>query len=54
MLSELPFYEKLNVIETDHMFRGYTISYKVGIIEKKDQSIQLETSKSLKTCLMIF
>ena len=45
-LSELPFYEELNVIETDHAFKGYAISYKVELIQKKDPLIQLEASKS--------
>ena len=45
-LSELPFYEELNVIETDHAFTGYAISYKVELIQKKDPLIQLEASKS--------
>ena len=44
-LSELPFYEELNVIKTDNMFRGYAMSYKVEIIEKKDQIKQLEASE---------
>ena len=35
LLFELPFYEKLNVIKTDKAFRGYAMSYKVEIIEKK-------------------
>ena len=35
VLSELPFYEELNVIKTNHLFRGYAMSYKVKIIEKK-------------------
>ena len=26
LLSELPFYEELNVIKTNHAFRGYAIS----------------------------
>ena len=46
LLSELPFYEQLNVITTNHAFRGYAMSYKVKIIEKKDQINQLEASKS--------
>ena len=46
MLSELPFYEELNVIKTNHAFRGYAMSYKVEIIEKKDPMKQLEASKS--------
>ena len=35
LLSELPFYEELNVIKTNHAFRGYEMSYKVKKIEKK-------------------
>ena len=41
-LVELPFYEQLSVIKTDHVFRWYTMSYRVGIIEKKDRIVQLE------------
>ena len=46
LLAELPFYEELNVIKTNHVFRGYAMSYKVGIIEKKDAIVQLEASKT--------
>ena len=46
MLSELPLYEKLNIIKTNHLFRGYAISYRVEILEKKDPIEQLEASKS--------
>ena len=35
LFSELPFYEERNVIKTDRAFRGYEMSYKVEIIEKK-------------------
>ena len=49
LLSELPFYEKLNVIKTSHAFRGYAMSYKVEKIGKRDPIKQLE-----KTCLVIF
>ena len=35
LLSELPFYEELNVIKTDRGFKGYTMSYKVELVEKK-------------------
>ena len=49
MLSELPIYEDLTVIKTDHAFRGYALSYKVKLVEKKDPIKQLEASKlSLK------
>ena len=34
-LVELPFYEQLSVIKTDQAFKGYGMSYKVEIIEKK-------------------
>ena len=44
-LAELPLYEQLSIIKADQAFRGYAISYKVEIIEKKDPTIQLETSK---------
>ena len=46
LLAELPFYEELNVIKTNHVFRGYAMSYKVKIIEKEDLMKQLEASKS--------
>ena len=42
LLSELPFYKELNVIKTNHAFRGYAMSYKVEIIERKDSINQLE------------
>ena len=46
LLSELPFYEELNLIKTNHAFRGYAMSYKVEIVERKDPILQLEASKS--------
>ena len=46
LLSELPFYEELSIIKTNHEFRGHGMSYKVQIIEKKDTTNQLEASKS--------
>ena len=45
LLSELPFYEELNVIKTDHAFKGYAMSYKVELVEKKDPIKHLEASK---------
>ena len=35
LLSELLFYEELNVVQTDHTFKGYAASNKVELIEKK-------------------
>ena len=46
MLSELPFYEELNVIKTNHAFREYSMSYKIELGEKKDPVKRLEASKS--------
>ena len=34
LLSELPFYEELDVIKTNHAFRGYAMSYKAELVEK--------------------
>ena len=45
-LAELPFYEQLSIIKTNQAFRGYAMSYKVEIIERKDPVVQLEASKS--------
>ena len=46
MLAELPFYKRLSKIETDHAFRGYVMSCKVEIVDKKDLIVQLQASKS--------
>ena len=42
MFSELPFYEELNVIKTDRVFKGYGMLYNVELVPL----IQLEASKS--------
>ena len=44
-LVKLPFYEQLSVIKTGQAFKGYAMSYKVEIIEKKNPIVQLEASK---------
>ena len=46
LLSELPFYDQLNIIKTDQAFKRYAVSYKVKIVDKKDLIVQLEASKS--------
>ena len=46
LLSELPFYEKLNIIKTNHAFKKYAMNCSVELVEKKDPLIQLEASKS--------
>ena len=54
-LAELPFYEQLIVIKTDQAFRGYGMSYKVEIVERKDPIVELKgVNQVLKICLMIF
>ena len=45
VLSKLSYYNELNVIKTNHALIGYTMSYKVELIEKKDPIKQLEASK---------
>ena len=35
LFLELAFYEELNVIKRNHAFRGYAISYKDELVEKK-------------------
>ena len=44
-LIELPFYEQLDVIKTDEAFSGYTMLYKVEIIERKAPVVQLKARK---------
>ena len=46
LLAELPFYEQLSIIKMNQAFKGYAMSNKVEIIEKKDIILQLEASKS--------
>ena len=45
LLVELPFYEQISVIKTDPAFKGYAMSYKIEIIEKKYPIVQLKASK---------
>ena len=45
-LAELLFHEQLSVIKRSQAFRGYAMSYKVEIIEKKNPIVQLEASKT--------
>ena len=35
LLAELHFYNQLNIIKTNQAFKGYAMSYKVEIVEKK-------------------
>ena len=45
-LAELPFYEQLCVRKTNQALKGYAMSYKVEIIERKVLIVHLEASKS--------
>ena len=45
-LAELPFFEQLSIIKTNQGFRGYAMSHKVKIVERKDPVVHLEASKS--------
>ena len=42
----MPFYNQLSIIKANQAFRGYAISYKAEIVERKDPVLQLEVSKS--------
>ena len=35
LLSGLPFYEELSVIKADYAFKGYAMSCKVKLVERK-------------------
>ena len=54
-LTELLIVEQLSVIKTDQAFTGYTMSYKVEVIERKDPIVQRkQVNQVLKICLVIF
>ena len=42
-LVELPFYEQLSVIKADQAFKGYAMSYKAEIIEKKKSNCTIRS-----------
>ena len=42
-LVELPFYEHQSITKTDQAFKGYTMSYKVEIIEKKSSNCTIRS-----------
>ena len=46
VLGELPFCKQLSIVKANQAFKGYAISYKAEIIERKDLILQLEASKS--------
>ena len=46
LLAEQPFYEQPSIIKTNQAFKGYAMSYKVEIVERKDVILRLEASNS--------
>ena len=44
-LAKLPFYEQVSVIKMIQAFKGYGMSCKVEIIERKDPIVQLKAIK---------
>ena len=45
LLQELPFYNELSIVKNNSAFSGYTRSYKIEIVDKKDPIIQLKASE---------
>ena len=45
LLKELPFYDELSIVKNKTAFSGYAQSYKIEIVDKKDDVIQLKASE---------
>ena len=45
LLKELPFYDNLSIVKNKTAFSGYSKSYKIDIIDRKDVVIQLKSSE---------
>ena len=45
LLKELPFYDELSIVKNKTAFSGYSQSYKIEIVDKKDMIVQLKASK---------
>ena len=45
LLQELPFYNELSTVKSNSAFSGYTRSYKIEIVDKKDPIVQLKASE---------
>ena len=45
LMKELPFFDELNIIKNKTAFSGYGRSYKIEIVDKKDEVIQLKYSE---------
>ena len=46
LLHKRPFYDELSIEKISKAFKTYERSYKTGIVDSKDQSVQLTASKS--------
>ena len=46
LLKELPFYDDLSIVKNKTAFSGYSQSYKIEIIDKKDVITQLKSSEN--------
>ena len=51
LLKGLPFYDDLSIIKNKTTCSGYSRSYKVEIVDKKDVILQLKSEIILKICL---
>ena len=45
LLKELPFYDELNIVKNKTAFSGYSQSYKIEIVDKRDIIVQLKASE---------
>ena len=45
LLKELPFYDELSIVKNKTAFRGYTQSYKIKVVDKRDVIVQLKDSE---------
>ena len=45
LLKELAFYDELSIVKNKTAFSGYPQSYKIEIVDKKDEVIQLKASE---------
>ena len=47
-MRELPFYDELSIVKNKTAYSGYTQSYKIEILDKKNVVVQLKASKIVK------
>ena len=44
-MKELPFHDELSIVKNKIAFSGYSRSYKIEIVDKKDVIVQLKASE---------